>query len=314
MGTMKSFVFRVLLVDEDADLLDLLTSKLDGYEVRVGNRKAVSRVTRLLVEVEPDGSPKGRFTDSTVGTFDGIADKRFDLIVLDYAYAAKDRQAQLWNEDGQPLLKEQSNADLLRLSELRKALIARAASRRAAERFFSTSSPIALRSFQHDRQFETLGTFHDRLEATKAVFPNTSRIYPLNGFELIYGEDKGLRDRLYHDVAGGRSMYRHTIGNFTKSVLESAMLTRLATQANRVVVLRGTAAVAILLMLISVANAFAQPFVARVLEHAGRGEWGAAGISLIAGLGIIGAAAFTSVVVAEFVLHRFIEVVKRSKP
>jgi hypothetical protein len=311
---MKSFPFRVLVIDEDSDLLETMTARLSGHSVKVGNRRAVASLTSFLVEVEDDGTQKGRFTDGTIATFNSIASKKFDLIVIDYAYAAPGRQAKAWNEDGAPLVKERSNAHLLRLSDLRDAFIGRAASRREAERFFTSRTPVVLRSLQHDRQFETLGPFSDRLSATRAIFPLAQRLYPVNGFELIYGGEKDLRDRLYHKVEGGRSMYRHTITNFTRLVLETAMLERLAKQANQIVVFRGSAALAILLVLISIANAIAQPFIGGFFDQVQTGQWLRAFTTLGSGLLVIVLAAVLSVLIAEFALHRFIDVVRRPKP
>jgi len=199
----------------------------------------------------------------------------------------------------------------LRLGELKSQLLELDGRHKGASTFFASKAPVLLRSFQHDRQLETLGTFTDRLKSTQGVFPNAREIIPLNGFDIIYGGDKDLRDDLYHRAKGGRLLYRHAIANFTELLLMNVMLEFIARSASKMVIVRGSAALAFLVVLISVLTALVQPFVSGFYEASMAGNLLGALRALGLGALVICVPSVLAVFAVEWLLSSVVTVLKR---
>lgn len=303
--TVHTYKFRVLIIDDDTTLIEKMESILKGLTVTIGNRKVRPHFTLLPVVVETvDGAAK--FTDETLDAVLGLRKSRFDFIMIDFAFADPDRQAINWGQTQGEVPK--SNAHMLSFDLLRTAAIDRAIdTRRGTESdidgFFHRNAEVLLRSFQHDREVDILGSFDNRRMVVEGIFGRQVRT--LNPFESVYGSDPTLREELYQKAPNrqGRVLYRNIVMTISQLQLELAMTRFLALRAGRLPVLRRSVTVAIF---IAIATAIATVVQAvsgvGILEGLKTGDYVSAGVALIGAVvaialvSLIGTALYSKVV------------------
>ncbi|MBF4633437.1 hypothetical protein ITJ38_03365 [Agreia pratensis] len=305
----KQTEFRTLIVDDDAKMLAMLHSQLRGQRAVSRAREVLPVVEPLLVEVYWNESEKRyKFKDETLQQFILLCKQHFDYLIVDYAFADKSNQAAQWNEiPGTSPGKGESNEHLLTLSELRDAMVAYDGERggqqkKRIEKFFSRKVRILLRSFQHDRDKDKLGPFKDRKNATRGVFTSTTEIDSIDSFQMIYGSDSNLRENMYHGASRGRELYRNVVLQLTIQFYRTAMNNFLAHQAGRLLVIKNSRLIAILVAVVTGFAAFLQVFVSEGVASASVGDWSKAlawGVAAVFFL-ILGAFATT------FVIERFL--------
>lgn len=242
--------FRILVLDDDAAMLRALSERVSGISVSIRKRRVDARADTFQVSVVgAAGTPN--FADATTTRFLEIARIHYDFVVADYSFASSEMQSKQWNEGADAPTKRESNEHLLTLVDLRDHLVAECRKRgdaegRLAEAFFARRTPVLVRSFQHDRALDKLGSYEARVDATKGVFSKASRIDRLDGFSLVYGSDPELREELYHGSRNGRRLYRNVVAAMTLQITEAAILRDLARRATVPPIVRSANRIALL--------------------------------------------------------------------
>lgn len=278
---MSKLEFRVLVVDDDKRLLTELRARLGGMRESVRGREISPTIDTLAVEVEEvDGNY--RFRESTLADLVAISSRRYDYILLDYSYASGSKQTIQWNESGGPRQNGAGNAHLLTVADLADQTRQFASSRgnRAVdgvEGFFTQPTRILLRSFQHDRVNDSLGTFENRLQITQGIFPEC-HIDALNSFAMIYNSDPDLREIMYHGQSRGREFYRVVALTLQTQMFRAAMLDKLATHAGRLVILRGTWSIALLVTFVSILSVTMQVLIGPLIDALNARNWTSVGV------------------------------------
>lgn len=306
---MRTFEFRVLVIDDDAAMVNKLAAEIGGLRVELGSRSLLPRIDRLLVEVVVDADGSRRFSETTIHTLIALSSVKYDYVILDYSYAPKDKQLDQWNESKGRIFKKGSNAHLLTISDLRlqaedfSIRLGREQRERVAA-FFDHPQQVMLRSFQHDRTHDILGSFEQRESVTRMLFPGLKRLDRLNSFGMIYGSDAGLREELYHASRRGRELYRNIATQLTGRFVETAMISSLAEKASKALLPRTAASVSILVVMVSALASFVQALVTPAIELAASQDWGLfATLSTLSILALAGGSLGIAMI-AEFGLNR----------
>ncbi|WP_244928546.1 hypothetical protein [Nocardioides sp. W7] len=271
-----------MVIDDDEKMLSDLSERLIGLRVEAGRRRALPIVDGLLVQVDENDSER-QFSEITLNEVLALSSRRYDYIILDYSYASRTKQATQWNESGKPPETSPSNAHLLTIADLTAQARSHAARRddrsaRSVGRFFSQHSRILLRSFQHDRANDTLGTYENRLQVTRGVFRGCDVIDPLNGFAMVYNSDPDLRETMYHTQTRGRELYRVVAMTMTTQLVLTAMMQKLANQAGRLRLFRSSRSIALLVTFVAALATFVESMAGPLGTAVRDGEWSAVSV------------------------------------
>lgn len=304
---MRMFRFRALVIDDDSRMLGLIGERLGGMSVRVGKHELKPEISNLLVEVELDGSGLPRFTERTLLSLIAISKHRYDYILLDYSYSTPEKQRKQWNQDTSNPTKGVSNAHLLTVSDLKTSALGYARSKddlNTLERFFDQRTHLLLRSFQHDREHDILGTYERREQNTRTTFSSLERLDALNGFAQIYDSDASLRDEMYSQSNRGRELYRNVATSLMQRYFDSAMTLHMARAVARRTVPRTTGSVSMLVIMVAALGYFVQALVTPLINYWQAGSWGMS--IMLAALTLLGLllGSFVLALVAEFGLKR----------
>lgn len=290
---MVQIKLRTLIIDDDATMLGRLQERLRGMHATTGRRTVKPEIDSLLVSVEFKDN-RFDFTEQTLQSLLDKCSKRYDYMILDYAYASPERQVAQWNEGRGKPKKHASNDHLLTVTQLKDQLVAYDATRggsnrKRIERFFNQPARIMLRSFQHNRQNDILGPYSSRVEATKGVFPHNSGVDELDGFSLIYGSEPELRETFYHQANDGRRLYRYAATALMVRFYQVALEHHLATKTNRLVLSRGAFSISAFVVLVAALSSVVQSLVGPLVAEVAAGQWvSAIALALVTVLGLFG--------------------------
>lgn len=248
--------FRTLIIDDDEVMLRRLSDSLRGQAVEVGGRRVQPLVDTLKIAVE-QGASRYLFSEETLRDFVEVARNRYDFIVVDYTYAAEAMQPMQWREGSGARSKLDSNSHQLTLVDLKEALELYESGRHSARlrSFFGQRSQLLLRSLQHDRKKDVAVPYHQRLDNTKGVFVNCT-YHQLDSFQMIYNSDGELRRQFYHNPPNGREFYRNLVVQMTILHCNSAMLRLLAAQAGKLMIVRNSLRLWLLVTFVAGGGAF----------------------------------------------------------
>lgn len=273
---MKPIQLRTLIIDDDRLALDRIASEVRGEFVVLDGRRVEPTVSTLLVEVEMV-QDLYQFTADTLMRLADSASQRWDLVVMDYSFASADIQPRQWGEDGG--LRLDTNDHLLTIVDLRKqaesAPILGAAERGRITGFFERPCDLVLRSFQHDRVMDKLGSYESRFNHTQGTFPK-AMILRLDSFAMIYGSDPDLRSEFYLSSKRGREFYRNIVTQMTILHVRAALTRRLAKSNRRIAVPRSTAILALITSVIAAVSAILAAMIPDVVAAITRDDFGLA--------------------------------------
>lgn len=105
---LNSTKLRTLIIDDDQAALERINSEVRGESLEQEGRRVEMDAHTLLVEVESRGRDY-HFTPTTLARLREAANEKWDLILLDYSFAAKDIQPHQWGEN--------RNADRLKTND-----------------------------------------------------------------------------------------------------------------------------------------------------------------------------------------------------
>ena len=159
----RTLVFRTLIIDDDAEMLEALKRRLSGQIVQCGNRRLEPRIDTLCVQaMMTDDGPQ--FDVNTLSRLIEASGSQYDAIVVDYSYATLPMQTAQWGSLADFAGARQERDCLLTLPDLKSAVVehdlrngGRASKR--LQNFFDSEAQIILRSLQHDSAKDNLGPF-----------------------------------------------------------------------------------------------------------------------------------------------------------
>lgn len=257
----KTINFRTLVIDDDESVLRRLSDTLRGQTVQVGHRKVrpVVDTLRVIVEESKDGY---RFSEQTLRDFVEISRNRYEFIIVDYTYASKAMQPKQWREGSGAKANLDANDHLLTLVDLKDALSQYDSGRHTpkVKAFLNQSSQLLLRSFQHDRKRDKLGTYQQRLDNTRGVF-TSCEYYQLDSFQMIYNSEAELRRQFYSNPSNGREFYRNLVVQLTVLHYKSAMHRFLAERAGKLVIAKNSFLLWLLVAYVAAGGAFISALV-----------------------------------------------------
>lgn len=125
---------------------------------------------------------------------------------------------------------------------------------------------------------------------------------------MIYNSDPDLREAMYHSQPQGREFYRVIALTLQTQMFRAAMLEKLATHAGRLVILRGTWSIALLVTFVSILSVMMQVLIGPLLEALDARDW--TSVAVLAFITIAGVLAGASAVayMLELGLRRIIDV------
>ncbi len=273
---MSQRAFRVLVLDDDAAMLQTLSERISGISVSIRKRRISVLADTFQISVSGQAAAP-EFSEATAARFLDIVKNRYDFVVADYSFAAPEMQSRQWNEGTESPKKGDSNEHLLTLVDLRDHLVTECrkkghAEGRLAESFFTRATPVLLRSFQHDRALDKLGSYESRVDATKGVFPK-AQIDRLDGFSLVYGSDAELREELYHGSSNGRRLYRNVVAGITIQIVTAAILRDVASRRGVSPLVRSANQIALLVGAVAALATVIQLLVGPMVDAAVAQAW-----------------------------------------
>jgi hypothetical protein len=274
---MEKYKYRVLLIDDDQVMLHDLSKRVSGLAVELKKRRVEIRVDIFQVVVSGTrDSPT--FAKATAARFLEIARTHYDYVIADYSFANPAMQAEQWHEAATTSARRDSNHHLLTLVDLRDHLVGECRNKsdddgKMAEAFFSRRTRLLLRSFQHDRAFDKLGSYEARVDAARGVFTGVSELDRLDGFSQIYGSDPDLREELYHGSSNGRRLYRNIVIALTLQATQTAALRLLAARATMPPVVRSANRIALLVGAVAALATVIQLVAGPMIDAATQQSW-----------------------------------------
>jgi hypothetical protein len=274
---MKTIEYRVLIIDDDDDMLRELSKRVSGVSVELRKRRIEIHADTLRVEVTGTRD-SSTFSDTTFARFLELARTRYDYVIADYSFANPEMQAAQWNEGARTPAKLDSNHHLLTLVDLRDYVVAQSRKRsevdaKLAEAFFRRRIRLLLRSFQHDRTFDKLGPYEARIEAARGVFTGVTQLDRLDGFSQIYGSDPALREELYHGSTNGRRLYRNVVIALSLQAAQTAVLRSLASRATMPPQIRSANRIALLVGAVAALATVVQLVAGPMIDAATQQSW-----------------------------------------
>lgn len=221
MGAMSSqMTYRILLIDDDREMNDLLSRRLAGHRVDLGDTQVSFLVESVEVRVVPERPGYWRFADETIDCLKAVSSRRYDLIMADYGLVDDEAKDILWGKDRQRTpTRDEAKGRVLTLRDLSRQYAASVAPH--SPNIFLAARDVYLRSFVSRLAFDLLGPVHpDRTTETQAAFPN-AHVMPFDPRNELYGGDAFYS---FYDQPGGRDFYRQLVAHHVISVVEGYIL------------------------------------------------------------------------------------------
>lgn len=269
--------FKVLIIDDDQRTLQKVATEVKGTSLCMDRRTLETHVDTLQVEVESAGDSTYRFAHSTLNSLADISAHRYDLIIMDYSFAAVDVQPRQWREGEHAATPFETNDHLLTIVDLQRSVASSTSlsesKREHISKFFRSECEIVLRSFQHDRPVDYLGPYETRFNNTKGVFTRAN-VLRLDSFAMIYGAESDLRRQFYTEMELGRDFYRNIVLQMTLMHVHASLARKMAQLNKRILIPRATAVLALITSAIWAVAAVLASFVPGIVGEIVNGQWG----------------------------------------
>lgn len=244
--------FHILIIDDDEKALSRIASEVRGTGLSLNRRSLETIVTTLRIEVENTNSGYS-FTPQTLSMLAQVAEKSYDLIIMDYSFAADEIQPRQWREGQYAGDAFETNDHLLTIVDLQHTAKSSTKisekKRKHIENLFLSQCEVVLRSFQHDRPVDHLGPYETRYNNTKGVFVRAT-VLRLDSFAMIYGSDADLRKEFYIDMPLGRDFYRNIVLQMTLMHVQASLGRRMAKLNRKILIPRVTGVLAFITSII----------------------------------------------------------------
>ncbi len=237
-------VYRILLIDDDKEMIKKLSHLLSGHRIHIGNFNLSIEVDSVLVRVEPviiESNKYWRFTDDTIRDLEIASARRYDLVVADYGLVDDEAKDILWGKDRKRTPgREEAKGRILTLKDLAEQYAETISD--GSPNILLTASQVYLRSFASKLAFDILGPVNpDRVNATKAAFPN-AKIDAFDTRNELYGGDAFYS---FYKQKRGLEFYRQLVGHHMLLVVEKYILRTLITRAGRMRIRRSVLNIAL---------------------------------------------------------------------
>lgn len=225
----QSIRFRILLIDDDAEMNSRLEGLLTGCRLSVGGIEVVPEVDRVDVALEEKTEQPGiwRIKEETLKQLHFLSQSPgYNLVMTDFGFVTDEAKDILWGRDrSRKPTKNDAKGRILSIRDLRlqfEEWRTHVGQRRsAAWNVFTSARRVILRSFASRLAFDILGpVIPNRSLETQAAFPN-AEIVAIDSRQEFFGNDEFYE---IYERPDGRDFYRYLVGTYSTRVIESEML------------------------------------------------------------------------------------------
>jgi hypothetical protein len=216
--------YCILLIDDDSEANEILSRSLGGMTLLIENIEIIVEVEILNIELEsnPNHKDHNKISIETLRSlWDLTRDQNHDLVIIDYGYAPKDAQEELWKVRGKPSqdLVERLKFNLLDLStQYMQFIHATLGTKCDKQNVFLTAKNVIMRSMKIDKMQDVMGPFEQRIKVTRRAFPKVENLIAFDPRQTLYGTDEFYQ---FYNCDKGRDFYRYLVGAFTAKMVEA---------------------------------------------------------------------------------------------
>jgi CheY-like chemotaxis protein len=266
--TRRKVVYRILLIDDDIEMLETLQNLLAGHRLQTEDFDVLLNVDRLDVVLSKDATDdRWQISPTTLKAAYALSrSPHYDLVMTDYSLATQEAKEILWHRRNA----HQSGSDpaeglLLTVRTFSTAYQEwlREFDREdlASPNIFTAPQRVILRSFVHRSDLDHLGPLvPTRSNATQAAFPN-AEICPLDTRQEFFANDRFYS---FYEQPNGREFYRHLVGTYYLKVIDGEILRHLTRLAGKIHVRKSVLNIAMFAALVAIVGGTTQ-----YLEEAG---------------------------------------------